>query len=81
MTSPRARELARWVRTRATVILLRDAALAGEFVLNPGETPAAEPPVKSRSVPIRPRAILILPQRHRELRKIVGMIVRRPAQH
>lgn len=42
MTSPAAKELARWIRTRATVIQLRDAALAGAFVLNPGETPAAE---------------------------------------
>ena len=69
----------RWLRTRLRVIELRDDALAGEFILTAEKTPAAEPIGKFRHIPTRPRPVLILPQRHRALRKmLMNLIVRRP---
>jgi hypothetical protein len=84
--TPRQLELVQWIRTRATVIELRDAALAGAKSecsnLEKSDLPKSESATVAHvDLPTpRPRPVLVLPPEHTRLRRLLmGMIVHRRA--
>ena len=74
--TPAARDLARWVRTRAQVLMIENDALDAARQEKP--TGEAQPIPPSQS---RPRPLMVLPEHRRLRRLLMGLIVHRPAQH